>query len=229
MNGSGSPTSSGDPRYSAGSVEATPDGRMLSPSAERNVQPITEKLQGLLAGRTGRVLEIGSGTGLHAAHLARALPQITWLPSDPAEAHRQSIEAWRLHSPATNIAPVIALDALTNWAELPEVAAAPLTAVFSANVIHIAPWEVALGILKGAKEALEPGGLLILYGPFREGGNHTGEGNVRFDASLKARDPSWGIRDIVEVTAAADGFSSPQKHLMPANNRLLVFRKNELE
>ncbi|MEM9045085.1 MAG: DUF938 domain-containing protein [Pseudomonadota bacterium] len=199
---------------------------MLSPSAERNIQPITEKLTGLLSGRNGRLLEIGAGTGLHAAYLAKALPQITWIPSDPAEVHRRSIDAWRAHLSPPNLKPAIALDALTDWPKMPEIAETPLTAIFSANVIHIAPWEVTLGIIAGARHALEASGLLIFYGPFKEAGAHTGEGNIRFDASLRARDPSWGIRDIDALREEASGFSGPELHQMPSNNRLLVLRRS---
>ncbi|MEM8791818.1 MAG: DUF938 domain-containing protein [Pseudomonadota bacterium] len=222
----GSPSSSGDPRYSAGAGGETADGRLVSPSAERNIPPITETLTGRLAGRTGRLLEIGSGTGQHAAHLALALPGITWIPSDPAERHRVSIAAWRMHLAPDNLRPPLALDATGDWAKDPAVAEAPLTAVFSANVIHIGPWAVAEGIIAGAARALAPDGLLIFYGPFMEGGAHTGEGNARFDASLKAQDPDWGIRDINELrTAAGQAFLDPDVIPMPSNNRMLVFQR----
>ncbi|MEM6904987.1 MAG: DUF938 domain-containing protein, partial [Pseudomonadota bacterium] len=100
-------------------------------------------------------------------------------------------------------------------------------AVFSANVIHISPWEVAIGIVRGAAELLSPGGRLTFYGPFREGGRHTGEGNARFDESLRARDPAWGIRDLGDLSelARSHGFSPPEIRQMPANNRLATFQR----
>ncbi|MEM7669931.1 MAG: DUF938 domain-containing protein, partial [Pseudomonadota bacterium] len=173
---------------------------MIAPSAQRNLPAIARELTGLLAGLSGPVVEIGSGTGLHAAHLAQSLPHLTWIPSDPAPAHRASIEAWRRHLSPPNLRPPLALDATGPWWEMPEIAAQEPGAVFCANVIHIAPWPVACGIVDGAGHALGADGLLILYGPFIEDGQHTGEGNVRFDASLRLRNPEWGMRELGEVT-----------------------------
>lgn len=225
--GAGSPTSSGDPRYSAGSGDEADDGRMIAPSAARNLEPITSELTSLFAGRTGPLLEIGSGTGQHAACLAAALPGLIWIPSDPAPAHRRSINAWRDHLKPPNMAAPIALDAVEPWWMLPEISDAPLTGLFCANVIHISPWAVAEGIIAGAGKAVGPGGLLILYGPFRENGAHTGEGNERFDLSLRAQNPDWGIRDLADVAALAAeaGFPAPEIRIMPSNNRMVIFTR----
>ncbi|MBY8976038.1 DUF938 domain-containing protein [Rhodobacteraceae bacterium NNCM2] len=200
---------------------------MVSPSAERNIAPILDELTRLFGARQGRVLEIGSGTGQHAAQIAKAMPGLTWLPSDPAERHRQSIDAWRDWLGPANMGPALALDALSSWWELPQIAEAPLDAVFCANVIHISPWDVGRGIIAGAGKALAPAGMLIFYGPFAEGGAHTGEGNARFDASLRSQNPDWGIRDLDEVTAeaAGAGFAASEVRLMPSNNRMVIFRR----
>jgi hypothetical protein len=98
-------------------------------------------------------------------------------------------------------------------------------AVFAANMIHIAPWAATLGLLAGTARLLPPGGPLILYGPFRRGGEHTAPSNAAFDADLRAHDPEWGVRDLEAVAEAAEGFTAPLVEPMPANNFLLVFRR----
>ena len=194
----------------------------MAPAAERNEQPILDALSAVLADRTGLVLEIGSGTGQHSAAWARAFPELDWQPSDPFDTHLESIRAWVAHAACGNLRAPIWLDAAEPWPELGR-----LTGVISVNVIHIAPWVVTKGIFAGAAQAVDPGGLLVFYGPFKEGGVHTGEGNARFDASLRAEDPAWGIRDIDDLSelAGAAGFAEPAVLQMPANNRLLVFAK----
>ncbi|MEM6487310.1 MAG: DUF938 domain-containing protein [Pseudomonadota bacterium] len=206
----------------------TSDGRLFSPSCARNRGPLAEALPSALAGLAGMLLEIGSGSGEHAVALAPCLPDLVWQPSDPDRAHRISIAAWTAHSGVAGVQPPLALDAAGDWPAHPAAAARlPLAAVFSANVIHIAPWAVAEGIVAGAGRALTPGGRLVFYGPFMRGGAHTGDGNVRFDAQLKARDPRFGIRDLDALTAlaAAAGFGGPGVVTMPADNRLVVFQR----
>lgn len=202
------------------------DGRLLAPSAVRNGPPLVAALARWFAGRTGPVLEIGSGTGQHAAAFRLAFPDLHWIASDPAPENRASIRAWARFSGLPETEP-LDLDAAGDWPARPEIEAhGPLTAVVSMNVIHISPFAVAQGIVRGAGRALGPGGLLVFYGPFRENGRHTGDGNARFDAGLRARDPAWGIRDTAEIGALADaaGLSFAAFEVMPANNRLLVFR-----
>ena len=201
--------------------------RLASPSSERNLQPIREALAERLIGR-GHLLEIGSGSGYHAAHLAEAFPGWTWLPSDREAEHRASVQAWARHL-GVDLAAPLTLDMLEDWGAIcRDAGITPLDAVFSANVIHIAPWTVAEGLVAGAGRVLKPEGLLLLYGPFREGGKHTGDGNARFDHSLRQRDSSWGIRDIEAVAdlATASGFAMADLVVMPANNRLAVFRRS---
>ena len=192
-------------------------GRLISPAAERNLQPITERLAPLLEGRSGTVLEIGSGSGQHAAHWAARFPGLDWRPSDPDPAARASIAAWAAEAGRGTLRPPLALDARAPWP-----IGGPLAAVIAVNVLHVSPWSVAEAIVAGAAARLPPGGLLIFYGPFREGGDMA-ESNRRFDAGLRARDPDWGIRDreAVERLVAEAGFGPAEVAEMPANNRLL--------
>jgi SAM-dependent methyltransferase len=208
------------------------DGRLRSPSFERNFAPIRDALRPYLDGRTGTVLEIGSGTGQHIAHWAREFPGLNWVPSDIHAEHHASIAAWGaavgLAGGCANLAEPLFLDAATDWAGDPAILAlGELTAVLSCNVVHIAPWAVARGIVGGAARVLAPGGSLILYGPFREGGRHTGAGNASFDASLRAENPGWGVRDLDEVAAlaAAAGLGPAQVTRMPSNNLAVAFTR----
>ncbi|MEO1494155.1 MAG: DUF938 domain-containing protein [Pseudomonadota bacterium] len=204
--------------------ESLLDGRLNAASCLRNEQPIIDALTPILDGRSGTVLEIGSGTGQHAVAWAYAFPALDWQPSDPLDAHLDSIRAWIAGRPAPNLRPPLALDATDAWAGQLD---GTTTAVISVNVIHIAPWSVAEGIVAGAARAVSPGGVLIFYGPFKEGGQHTGEGNERFDETLRSRDPDWGIRDLGDVAALAGqaGFGPPDVIQMPANNRMVVFTR----
>jgi SAM-dependent methyltransferase len=192
-----------------------------APAAARNREPILGVLRGRLP-PSAFVLEIASGTGEHAVWFSRAFPELTWQPTDHDPDALSSIAAWRDMSGPPNLLPPLPLDAAADtW---------PLThadAVVAINLVHIAPWNVTQGLIEGAARILTSDGLLYLYGPFREGGLHTGAGNAAFDAQLRARDPSWGIRDLDEITALADqhGFNSPERIAMPANNLSAVFRR----
>lgn len=214
-------------RYRPGEVEAAPDGRLFSPVFHRTNPPITAQLARLFGDASGPVLEIGSGTGQHAAAMSMAFPKLDWWPSDPDEMHRASIVAWAREYRSAERAP-LAIDAGGDWAAAAEVRAlGPLTAVVSMNVIHIAPWSVAEGIVTGAGKALASGGWLIFYGPFAENGAHTGPGNAAFDARLRVDNSDWGVRDVAEITALAGGVGLAFHRLieMPANNRLLIYRQ----
>jgi len=205
---------------------AETDGRLRSPNFERNFVPIRDALRPYLSAAAGTVLEIGSGTGQHIAHLARDFRGLTWVPSDIHATHHASIVAWGVAVGCANLAAPLFVDAATDWPDDPPVRAlGDLTAVLSCNVIHIAPWSVARGIVGGAVRVLAPGGVLILYGPFREGGEHTGEGNASFDARLQAENPDWGVRDLDDVTglAKAAGFGPAQVTRMPSNNLMVAF------
>lgn len=202
-----------------GAVE--PDGRRFSPAVARNRDAILAVLRGVLPPR-GLVLEVASGGGEHAAHVAAALPDLVFQPSDPDAAARGSIDAWGRVAGLPNLRPALALDAMA--ADWPIAAA---NAVLCINMIHIAPWAAALGLLAGAARILPPGGPLVLYGPYRRGGAHTAPSNAAFDAQLRGQDPRWGVRDLEAVAeaAASVGFGPPAVTDMPANNLVVVLRK----
>ena len=207
-----------------------PDGRLDAAAFHRNHQAIWASLQKFLTGRSGDVVEAGSGTGQHVVDFARRTPDITWWPSDLNPAHLRSIEAWRAHAGLANIRPPRRID-LTDPSWWPEVndgsAPGPLLAVFCANVIHIAPWRVAEGLFAGAARHLRPDGRLYLYGPFKRDGQHTALSNAVFDSSLRERDAEWGVRDIadLEKLAADVGLALVETAEMPANNMILVFER----
>lgn len=202
------------------------DPRLSSPAARRNRDPILAVLRRVLPAE-GTVLELGSGTGEHAAWLGAHLPGLEFQPSDPEPANRASIAAWIAHERLANVRAPLALDVLDeDWA-LPAEVASRLVAVLSLNMIHVAPWQAALGLLHGAARVLRPGGVLYLYGPFKREGRHTAPSNAAFDASLRAHDPAWGVRDLEDVAAAAGryGFLFADVVQMPANNLSAIFRK----
>lgn len=192
-----------------------------APAALRNRGPILDVLRGVL-GPIARVLEVASGTGEHADFFTGSVPGWIWQPSDRDDASLASIEAYRVEAGRQNFLPPVRLDASsTDWPTEHH------DAIFSANMIHIAPWSATLGLLSGAARVLRPQGLLILYGPFRFSGTVTAESNAAFDARLRGEDPAWGVRDVddLEREAAARGFDSPRIIPMPANNHVLVFAR----
>jgi len=193
--------------------------RSFAPAAERNRDPILEVLREVLPAR-GLVLEVASGTGQHTAHFAAALPALSFQPSEIAADQLPSIAAWCEGLP--NVRPPIVLDATADpW---PVVAA---DAVFNANMIHIAPWAVCEGLMRGASRVLPQGGLLVTYGPYRIGAAHTADSNAAFDRRLRDTDPAWGVRDLEAVSelAARQGLTLERRVEMPVNNQTLVFRK----
>ena len=200
------------------------DARQFSPSAARNCEPIREVLTRVLP-RKGIVLEIGSGTGEHAICFAKSLPELVWLPSDPDSASRASIEAWIATEELANVRAPLAIDVRgAIWGVEDD---APFDAMISLNMVHIAPWEAALGLLAGAGRLLRPNGVLFFYGPFMLGGTHTAPSNAAFDADLKSREPRWGVRDVDDLVreAAPHGLELREVVPMPANNLSLVFVK----
>lgn len=204
--------------------EAQSGDRHFSPSAARNTEPIVDVLSGILSG-SGNGLEVASGTGQHAVSLARAFPALHWTPSDPDPAARASIEAHRLQAGLENLQPPRDVDLTQpDWAAM---APSPLAVLVAINVIHISPWAATLGLLDGAVAALRPGGLLFAYGCFSRNGDIVSDSNAAFDASLRARNPLWGVRDTADVTAAATaaGLSAAGLFEMPANNTALAFRR----
>jgi SAM-dependent methyltransferase len=210
----------------------SPDGRLDAPAFHRNHQAIWAVLQQFLAGKSGDVIEAGSGTGQHVVDFARRSPEITWWPSDLNEQHLKSISAWRAHAGLPNIRPPLRID-LADPAWCPDMhdGSGPekLLAVFCANVIHIAPWRVAEGLFAGAARYLRADGRLFLYGPFKRGGKHTAVSNAVFDTSLRDQNPEWGVRDIwdLEKLAMTVGLALIEIADMPANNLTLVFERSK--
>jgi hypothetical protein len=209
-----------------------PDGRLDAPAFHRNHQAIRTVLLRFLGGKSGDAIEAGSGTGQHVVDFARHIPDVTWWPSDLNEQHLRSIEAWRAHAQLSNIRPPLRIDLSDpDWCAEMRDGRGPgeLVALFCANVIHIAPWRVAEGLMAGAGRHLRPDGQLFLYGPFKRGGKHTAVSNAVFDSSLREGNPDWGVRDIEalqELTAAA-GLRLIELVEMPANNLILVFGRAE--
>ena len=202
---------------------ASMEGRLVSPSAGRNREVISTLLAEHLP-RGARVLEIASGTGEHAVASCTKRPDILWQPSDPDAASRASQNAW---APACEGQILPALDINTmqaGWADK----LGPFDAVFCANMIHIAPWEASLGLADGSGALCLKGGKVILYGPFLEG-EETAPSNLSFDASLKSRNPAWGVRklDSVKHIFSQAGFTLAAPIVMPKENRTLIFTKSQ--
>lgn len=189
---------------------------------ERNKEPILAVLRRVLPA-SGVVFEVASGTGQHVAWFAAALTGITWQPTERDVSLLPSIRAWAEGLP--NVLPPVPFDVLDDPWPLPD--DRRVDAVLASNLVHISPWEVSEALLRGAAEALKPGGLLLLYGPYRVDGAHTAPSNAAFDADLRARDPRWGVRDVGEVRGAAEpvGLVLEEVVTMPANNLTLVFRR----
>ncbi|MGB3318181.1 MAG: DUF938 domain-containing protein [Sphingopyxis granuli] len=192
-----------------------------APATLRNRDAIAAVLADWLPA-AGTVLEIASGSGEHAVHFAAAFPALTWQPSDPDPDALASIVAWSGEAAAANILLPLQLDAAT-----PDWPVARAAAILCINMVHISPWEATLGLFAGAARLLPPGAPLILYGPYVEADVPTAESNRTFDASLRARNPAWGLRDTAVVAAAAEqaGFGLAARCAMPANNLMLLFRR----
>lgn len=200
---------------------SSPDQRLSSPSALRNRGPIADVLRTVLP-ETGTVLEIASGSGEHITHFAALFPALTWQPSDPSAEARTSILQWSEAESLANVLPPLDLDAAQDrWP------VETADCVIAINMVHISPWQATLGLIKGAGRLLPAGGALFLYGPYRRQGYPFAQSNVEFDASLRARNPAWGIRLLEDVADAAEqsGLVMTATVEMPANNLSVVFRR----
>jgi len=211
-----------------------PDGRLDAPAFHRNHRAIWEVLGKFLAGKSGDVVEAGSGTGQHVVDFARHARDIIWWPSDLNQLHLKSIDAWRAHAGLANVRPPLRIDLSDPlWCRQMRDGSGPgeLLAVFCANVIHIAPWRVAEGLFAGAGRYLRPDGRLLLYGPFKRAGKHSAVSNAVFDANLRAGNAEWGVRDIeaLEQLAADAGLVLLETAGMPANNLILVFGRRQTD
>ena len=195
--------------------------RRHAPATERNRDAIATVLERVLASAS-TVLEIGSGTGQHAAFFGARLPHLAWQPTEVDVELLPSIDAWVSEAALSNVRPARHLDVTS--ADWP---LATVDAIVCINVIHIAPPEVLDALLAAAATRLPSGGALVLYGPFQEGGRHTAESNERFDAMLRAQNTAWGVRNLDDVIARATelGLEHAETVRMPANNLTVVLRK----
>ncbi len=202
------------------------DSRLSAPATQRNREPILAVLGRVLPAR-GAVLEIASGTGEHAVFFAEQLPGLDFQPSDPDPAHRASIAAWMAAARVANLRAPLDLDTTAADWEASAGVASELAAILCINMIHIAPWRAAQGLLRGAAGALGRGRVLYLYGPFHRGGEPTAASNQAFDRSLRSQNPEWGVRDLEVLVAAADavGFALEEIVEMPANNLSVILRR----
>ena len=192
------------------------------PAAERNKAPLLEVLSRVLP-RSGTLLEVGSGTGQHACYFAEHLPGLVFQPTDIDPENLESISAWTRETALSNLLPPRRLDVTDeDWG------VGRVDAIFSANMIHIAPWACARGLIAGVARHLSDSGVFVLYGPFRIGGRHTAPSNEAFDAELRARDKTFGVRDLESVRdlAKEGALELSERVEMPANNQCLVFHRD---
>jgi hypothetical protein len=195
-------------------------GLPLWPAAERNKQPIAEVLATILP-EHGLLLEVASGTGQHAAHFTQALPGWTILPSERDPELLETLRRRVALVASARLLPPIELDVTANAPDVEP------TAIYCANMVHIAPWAACLGLFSTASKLLRDGALLVTYGPYSVHGEHTAESNARFDRSLRERNAEWGVRDVDELERVArdHGLALVATHSMPANNLVLVWRR----
>lgn len=196
--------------------------RQHAPATLRNREPIAAVLARELPA-SGSVLEVAAGTGEHAVFFAETFPALTWQPTDPSDEALASIADYRADYAGSNLAAPLRLDAAQpeSW---------PVTradAVVCINMVHISPWEATLGLFAGAARVLGTrGGPLVLYGPYIEQGVETAPSNLEFDASLKARNPLWGLREAeaLDALAAQHRMARSARYALQANNIILVYR-----
>ncbi|MDB5943799.1 MAG: hypothetical protein JWQ13_3365 [Ramlibacter sp.] len=196
-------------------------------AAERNKQAILEVLRKVLPAR-GMALEIAAGTGQHAAWFGAGLPGWIWQPTDADPQSLAGIAAWSTQAGLTNVRGPLLLDVTApRWPSAGPAFTEPFDAIYCANMLHIAPWAACAALMRGSARHLALDGALLTYGPYFEDGMAAADSNVAFDASLRERDPQWGIRRIEDVAAEARkvGLRLQQRHRMPANNLLLVFSR----
>ena len=195
--------------------------KQSSPPAARNSAPITAVLREWLP-HAGLVLEVASGTGEHAVAFARFFTALDWQPSDLDPSALRSVAAWREEADLPNLHAPITIDVTKSGWTITKA-----DAILAINMVHISGWPAALGLLNGSARLLPEGGPLILYGPWRVDGEPLAPSNREFDASLRHRNPEWGLREVGAFAseAAARGFELVEQRTMPANNRMLLFRR----
>jgi hypothetical protein len=194
--------------------EAEGEGRKFAPATQRNREAIAGVLSDLLP-PDGLVLELASGSGEHAVYFAGLFPHLIWQPSDPDPDALTSIQAWREHAGLSNVLAPLNIDTTA-----PTWPIRSADAVLCINMIHISPWSSTEGMIAGSRQLLGPGQPLLLYGPFEQAGVETAPSNIAFDASLRERNPQWGLRRIEDVIALSRNYGFSREHVvpMPANN-----------
>ena len=204
------------------------DGRKYASATQRNREPILQVLLEVLP-PTGTILEVASGTGEHATYFAPRLKPRKWIPSDTNASLRESIMAWIKHSPSENLHQPLNIDASQPlWQvekeELSEIN--DISAMVNINMIHISPWSACLGLMAAASRILSPGGILYLYGPYKQYGKHTAPSNAAFDEYLQEQNPEWGVRNLDDVVQVAENnhLTLQKTYQMPANNLSVVFK-----
>ena len=201
------------------------DARQYAPATLRNREAILETLLQILP-PTGNILEISSGTGEHAVYFAPHLQPRQWIPSDPNPIAISSITAWQKYYPSPNLLTPLMIDVTeTDWQTHPQLQNQDIQAIVNINMIHISPWQACLGLMEGAKNILSVGGVLYLYGPFKQNGEHIIHSNAEFDESLRHQNPEWGVRNLEDVIAVAADQNLILKEIkpMPANNLSVIF------
>jgi SAM-dependent methyltransferase len=198
----------------------TSDPKLYHPHVARNREPILAVLKRFLPARA-LVLEVASGSGEHAAFFAKALPSVSWLPTDIDAKALASIAAFRAEAGVPNLLAPVRLDVTA-----PSWPVKRLDAIICNNMTHISPWAASEGLMAGAARTLRAGGMLFLYGPYKIDGRHTARSNQEFDAYLRSQNPEWGIRDLGEMRALAGrhGLTLIETVAMPANNLTVIFR-----
>jgi hypothetical protein len=192
-----------------------------APQADRSKGPIIDVLRRVLPDR-GIALEIGSGTGQHVMHFARAFPTLVWQPSDYDQVAIASIDSYRREAQLCNVREPLLLEVRKRtWGN------GLLDAVVAINLIHVTSWSVCEGLFEGARRHLRPDGVLFIYGPFKQDGGFHSDGNARLDAMLRQKNPDWGLRDLEAVAAlgTARGILVEQVVDVPGDNLALVLRK----
>ena len=203
------------------------DQRLFFPATERNRGPIGDLLSQLLPS-SGAVLELASGSGEHAVSFQQRFPHLIWQASDPDPDHRASIDAWVRHQGLNDVMPAaLNLDVEERPWPLPQTIGESLKAVVCINLLHISPSDCTSAVLEESALLLPAGSHLIIYGPFQRNGEHTSASNAAFDASLRQRNPAWGVRDLAWIDELLEPLPLKRVgcHTMPANNLTLVIER----
>jgi len=203
------------------------DNRQYAPATQRNCDVILEILLEILP-QQGTMLEIASGTGEHSVFFAPHLQPRKWIPSDPNPLAIASITDWQKHYPSDNLLAPLQIDVTeTDWSSKEALQSQDIRAIININMIHISPWQACLGLMAGAKSLLPVGGILYLYGAFKQNGQHISCSNGEFDSSLRYQNSEWGVRDLDDVitVASAQNLVLQKVKAMPANNFSVIFEK----